>query len=473
MTNNANIIKISENRYKMVQIASPYNFMGNKCHIDEDMVTLTVSGRYDRCELEVNFSEALFGLTFIMSHLTGDENMKLQENIKLVHDFIDIMNLCRDWDDEGSHKIPEKEYNNIIAQFKQVVCNDYIQMVLWKSQQDIEIFQKIIRILTFDKPTWWKQDQMISGLKRLTNEEKIGYWVDSSRVSDIVRDIDEYIIPNKYKDIFKEMRLKYKYKKSSFFNINKSFTKYSKEDFTSLYKYGLMSDKYELVMAFPEYAEKEKHIPEQMPKSATFITDETSTHTRKVVDVIINDTGIVIKDKDGDESAIKVGEEFWVGNQARPFILEKKDNKMAFVKYRNNGEVLEEEDIKPGKWLMATTSGAARNGLFHKVKPLPLRIHFNGFTPMHPWKSKYDEDIVDNMMSFGEFNGLPVYKYAKDKKTYVIKIEDAYYPLFLYRKSDAQSRESQEEWMKLRSQAAWFTSDGNIALFGNKILFAD
>ena len=473
MTNNANIIKISENRYKMVQIASPYNFMGNKCHIDEDMVTLTVSDRYDRCELEVNFSEALFGLTFIMSHLTGDENMKLQENIKLVHDFIDIMNLCRDWDDEGSHKIPEKDYNSIVTQFKQVVCNDYIQMVLWKSQQDIEIFQKIIRVLTFDKPTWWKQDQMIYGLKRLTNEEKIGYWVDSSRVSDIVRDIDEYIIPNKYKDIFKEMRLKYKYKKSSFFNINKSFTKYSKEDFTSLYKYGLMSDKYELVMAFPEYAEKEKHIPEQMPKSATFITDETSTHTRKVVDVIINDTGIVIKDKDGDESTIKVGEEFWVGNQARPFILEKKENKMVFVKYRNNGDVLEEEDIKPGKWLMATTSGAARNGLFHKVKPLPLKIHFNGFTPMHPWKSRYDEDILSNMTSFGEFNGLPVYKYTKDENTYVIKIEDAYYTLHLYKKSDAQSRESQEEWTTLRSQAAWFTSDGNIALFGNKILFAD
>ena len=58
MTNNANIIKISENRYKMVQIASPYNFMGNKCHIDEDMVTLTVSDRYDRCEIEVNYSEA-------------------------------------------------------------------------------------------------------------------------------------------------------------------------------------------------------------------------------------------------------------------------------------------------------------------------------------------------------------------------------------------------------------------------------
>lgn len=122
---------------------------------------------------------------------------------------------------------------------------------------------------------------------------------------------------------------------------------------------------------------------------------------------------------------------------------------------------------------MATTSGAARNGLFHKVKPLPLRIHFNGFTPMHPWKSKYDEDIVNNMMSFGKFNGLPVYKYAKDKKTYVIKIEDAYYALYLYRKSDAWSRESQEEWMKLRSQATWFSTDGKLALFGNRILFAD
>lgn len=92
---------------------------------------------------------------------------------------------------------------------------------------------------------------------------------------------------------------------------------------------------------------------------------------------------------------------------------------------------------------------------------------------MHPWKSKYDEDIVNNMMSFGKFNGLPVYKYAKDKKTYVIKIEDAYYALYLYRKSDARSRESQEEWMKLRSQATWFSTDGKLALFGNRILFAD
>ena len=473
MTNNANIIKISENKYKMVQIASPYNFMGNKCHIDEDMVTLTVSDRYDRCELEVNFSEALFGLTFIMSHLTGDENMKLQENIKLVHDFIDIMNLCRDWDDEGSHKIPEKEYNNIIAQFKQVVCNDYIQMVLWKSQQDIEIFQKIIRVLTFDKPTWWKQDQMISGLKRLTNEEKISYWIDRSRVNDIVRDINEYIVPNKYKNVFKEMTLKFKYKKSSFFNTNKSFVKYSKEDFTSLYNYALMSDKYELLMAFPEYAEKQKCTLEQMPKSATFITNETSTHTRKMVDVNIYDDYITITDEDGDIERINIGEKFWIGNQNRPFILEKKENKMTFVKYRNNGETLEEVTVKSGKWLKATTSGAARNGLFHKVKPLPLRVHFNGFTPMHPWKSRYDEERLSNITSFGEFNGLPVYKYTKDENTYVIKIEDAYYTLHLYKKSDAQSRESQEEWMKLRSQATWFSTDGKLALFGNRILFAD
>lgn len=271
-------------------------------------------------------------------------------------------------------------------------------------------------------------------------KKKISYWIDRSRVSDIVRDIDEYIIPDRYKAIFKEMSLKYKYKKSSFFNMNKSFVKYSKEDFTSLYNYALMSDKYELLMAFPEYAGKqEQYVPAEMPQSVIFVTDETSTHTRKVVDVIINDTGIVIKDKDGDESTIKVGEEFWIGNQNRPFILEKKNGKIVFIKYRNNGDILEEEVIKPGKWLMATTSGAARNGLFHKVKPLPLRIHFNGFTPMHPWKSKYDEDIVNNMMSFGKFNGLPVYKYAKDKKTYVIKIEDTYYALYLYRKSDARS----------------------------------
>ena len=53
------------------------------------------------------------------------------------------------------------------------------------------------------------------------------------------------------------------------------------------------------------------------------------------------------------------------------------------------------------------------------------------------------------------------------------EIEDAYYTLYLYRKSDARSRESQEEWMKLRSQATWFSTDGKLALFGNRILFAD
>lgn len=476
MMNNVNVIRKEENEnlYKMIQIVSPFNFMGNKCHIDKDIVPIDVREGGVNYTLEVDFSEALFGITFIMSHLTGDDNVKLQENIKLVHEFIDIMNLCKNWDDEGDHKIPEKDYNAIVSQFKQVVCDKYIQMVLWKSRPDIELFQKIIRALTYDDPTWWKEDQMISGIKRLTNEEKIGYWVDSSRVSDIVRAIDEYIVPDKYKAIFKEMSLKYKYNKSSFFNANKSFVKYSVDDFASLYKCGLMHDKYELLMAFPEYAEKkEKHIPERMPQSVIFVTDETSTHTRKVVKVSIDDYYITITDEYDDTERINIGEEFWIGNQNRPFILEKKNGKMVFIKYRNNGDILEEEVIKSGKWLMATTSGAARNGLFHKVKPLPLRIHFNGFTPMHPWKSKYDEDIVNNMMSFGKFNGLPVYKYAKDKKTYVIKIEDAYYALYLYRKSDARSRESQEEWMKLQSQATWFSTDGKLALFGNRILFAD
>lgn len=475
MMNNVNVIRKEENEniYKMIQIVSPYNFMGNKCHVDEDIVSIDISDSHEKCTLEVNFSEAIFGLTFVMSHLTGDDNVKLQENIKLILNFIDIMNLCKDWDDEGDHKIPEKDYNSIVTQFKQVICHDYVCMILWKGQNNIEIFQKIVRVLTADKPTWWKEDQMVSDLKRLTNEEKIGYWVDRFRVSDIVKAIDEYIVPDKYKAIFKEMALKYKYKKSSFFNSNRSFVKYSIEDFKCLYNHALKSDKYDLLMAFPEYAEKEKHIPEQMPQSAIFVTNEISTHTRKVVKVSINDNYITITDEDDDIEKINIGEEFWVGNQTRPFILEKKENKMVFVKYRNNGEVLEEENVRPGKWLMATTSGAARNGLFHKVKPLPLKVHFNGFNPIHPWKSKYAEDIVDNMMSFGKFNGLPVYKYAKDKKTYVIKIEDAYYPLYLYSKSDAQSRESQEEWMKLRSQAAWFTSDGKLALFGNRILFAD
>ena len=476
MMNNVNVIKKDETVYTMKQIVSPFNFMGNKCHIDEDMVTIDISDRWGSYKLAVNFSEALFAITFIVSHLTGDDNKKLQENIKLILNFINIMDLCKDWDDEGDHKISEKDYNSIVTQFKQVVCHDYVCMVLWKDQAEIETFQQIVKYLTFNHAkTWWSENTMITSLtERIGGNAKVGYWIDKSRVTDIARDINEYIVPDKYKAIFKEMSLKYKYKKSSFFNMNKSFVKYSVEDFRSLYNYSLLNNEYELMMSFPEYSGKqEQYVPEQMPKSVTFVTDETSTHTRKVVEVIINDTGIVIKDKDDDELTIKVGEEFWIANQARPFILEKKENKMTFVKYRNNGETLEEVTVKSGKWLMATTSGAARNGLFHKVKPLPLRVHFNGFTPMHPWKSRYDEERLSNITSFGEFNGLPVYKYTKDENTYVIKIEEAYYVLHLYRKSDAQSKESQTEWMKLWSQATWFSTDGKMGLFGNKILFAD
>lgn len=472
---NANMIKISENKYKMNQIVSPFNFMGNKCHVDEDIISIDIlDSRYGNYELEVNFSEALFGITFVISHLTGDENMKLQENIKLVYNFINIMGLCKDWDDEGDHNIPEKEYDKIIEEFKQLVCRKYMHMVLWEEQNDIEVFQKIVKEITLRDLNWWSLNNMITSLEKLTDGSKVGYWIDEYMVKDIARDINEYIVPDKYKAIFKEMTLKFKYRKSSFFNANRSFVKYSKEDFNSLYRYTLMCDNYEMMMAFPEYAGKqEQYIPAEMPKSVTFTTNELTTHTRKVVEVSIDDNYITITDEDGDIEEIHVSEEFWIGNQARPFILEKKNGKMVFVKYRNNGDILEEEAIKPGKWLMATTSGAARNGLFHKVKPLPLKVHFNGFTPMHPWKSRYDEDILDNIDIAAGFNGLPIYKYTKDKNTYVIKIEEAYYVLHLYRKSDAQSRESQEEWLKLRSQAAWFTSDGNIALFGNKILFAD
>ena len=354
MMNNVNVIRKEENEniYKMVQIVSPFNFMGNKCHIDEDIVTIDVSDRYGNYKLEVNFSEALFGITFIMSHLTGDDNdnIKLQENIKLILNFIDIMNLCKDWDDEGDHKIPEKDYISIVIQFKQVVCHDYVCMVLWKRQADIEVFQKIVRELTLRDLNWWSLNNMITSLERLTDGSKVGYWLDRSRVSDIVRAIDEYIVPDKYKAIFKEMSLKYKYKKSSFFNANKSFVKYSVDDFASLYKCGLMHDKYELLMAFPEYAEKkEKHIPERMPQSVIFVTDETSTHTRKVVKVSIDDYYITITDEYDDTERINIGEEFWIGNQNRPFILEKKNGKMVFIKYRNNGDILEEEVIKPGK----------------------------------------------------------------------------------------------------------------------------
>lgn len=60
MMNNVNAIRKEENEniYKMVQIVSPFNFMGNKCHIDEDMVTIDISDRWGNYKLDVNFSEA-------------------------------------------------------------------------------------------------------------------------------------------------------------------------------------------------------------------------------------------------------------------------------------------------------------------------------------------------------------------------------------------------------------------------------
>ena len=229
------------------------------------------------------------------------------------------------------------------------------------------------------------------------------------------------------------------------------------DDTKSIYS-GKPNGEPRLALAYPEYFREPDMVQRKEIKLENVRLDPQFTyisHTRTTVHIDYCENGIDIIYKENDDKIehIEVGESFKIGNECRYWGLEKAGNKYYFRKYRNNGDVLNEVYIRTGDWLMAVTSGACRNGMFHPVNPFPIQVHFIN----HNLSDLIRESIPGWAKEIGSINGCTVYgdDTIPNGRSVYIKNRSKYYPLTVELYSEADTNEAQEQFEKDFDNGAW------------------
>ena len=89
--------------------------------------------------------------------------------------------------------------------------------------------------------------------------------------------------------------------------------------------------------------------------------------SRIIVDIKTASNSCIMRTEDGKVITLSVGDTYHIGNQMRPYMVVKRKDGLWLEKYGDHGNIIEEERIpRYGKYLLATSSGAARNGVFHR-----------------------------------------------------------------------------------------------------------
>ena len=259
--------------------------------------------------------------------------------------------------------------------------------------------------------------------------------------------------------------------KSSSNTIKKHFLNFVYDNTKSIYS-GKPNGEPRLAMAFPEYFGEPDILKLEKINLDTVVLEPTFpaiSWTRTVVHIEYCDNGIdiIYKEKDNKVEHLAIDDTFKIGNECREWYLEKENGKYYFRKYRNNWEVLNEVYIRKGDWLLATTSGACRNGMFHPVNRFPIKVHFinNNLT-----ESIRDSISTNNIL--GTVNGCTVYgEDITNGRSIYIKNGSKYYPLTVDIYSAATTNEDQEQFEKDFNNGDWKNS--KISIYRGHFMIKD
>ena len=228
-----------------------------------------------------------------------------------------------------------------------------------------------------------------------------------------------------------------------------------------------------LAMAYPEYFGEPDKVQRKEIKLENVRLDaqfKYISHTRTTVHIDYCENGIdIIYKENDDKEHIEVGNSFKIGNECRYWDLEKDGNKYYFRKYRNNGDLLNEVYIRPGDWLMAVTSGACRNGMFHPVNPFPIQVHFIN----HNLSNLIRESIPGWAKEIGSINGCTAFgdgTFTNGESVY-IKNRSKYYPLTVELYSESTTNESQEQFEKDFENGDW--KNEKFSIYRGHLLIKD
>lgn len=195
------------------------------------------------------------------------------------------------------------------------------------------------------------------------------------------------------------------------------------------------------------------------------------TGTREKVRVGVSPEAVIIERSEASV-LYKEGDQLWIGNQRRPFEFIKDNGKWFLRKFRDNGDILEECPIRNGVFLIARTSGAARNGVLHRNKPMPISVAFNNLKPVL-MRDEYhvlgegdfslEEGIKEKGIVVSRING--VYELIKFRYGYYVRDtrDDGYMNINVrIGKSSSMSSATQTEFLMNFDSANWVSSDGKI-----------
>lgn len=132
--------------------------------------------------------------------------------------------------------------------------------------------------------------------------------------------------------------------------------------------------------------------------------------SRRTVDLKIIKNRVIVTDLDTGEIILNVtvGDTFRIANEVRDWeVIKNEKGFIEFVKCGDDGRILRITRVRPGKWLMARTSGEVRNGMFHKIKDMPM---YKIFEKSEDLCLKPESDSNIEMQSTGKtINGCELY----------------------------------------------------------------
>lgn len=229
-----------------------------------------------------------------------------------------------------------------------------------------------------------------------------------------------------------------------------------------------------LALAYPEYFGAPDKIHRKDINLSNVILEaqfKHISHTRTPVHIKYREDGIdiIYKEYDNEVESLNIGGFFKIDNECRYWELEREGNKYFFRKYRNNGDLLNEVYIRKGDWLLASTSGACRNGMFHPANPFPIQVHFINHNLSHLIR----ESIPSWAKEIGSINGCAAFgdgTFTKGESVY-IKNRSKYYPLIIECYSEANTNEAQEEFEKDFNNGDW--KNEKFSIYRGHLLIKD
>lgn len=427
---------------------------------------------------QMTILKSLNQMTILKSFIVGDGThytKKYYEAATKITRFMEVISLMESWDDI----CPE---NNISHEIAQNILTKFVSRIrfLYKEHDFEELSEKIFKCI---KQSYVSLEELFLDIEKSEgNETRKRYeFVFYDTIISIESQIDLWIADYKLTVIYNQFDLKMKYKDSDFFSLRRSFSEL-KPDYVitelkeKTFKYSRVHSyvkNFERSIAFAELLfPKSVREKREIPKKVNLKYKYKTTNTRNIVNICCSKEYITI-----ENTNYFPGDKLHIDSQMREYILSKEKDVWYFIKYKDNGDVIVKEKVKSGTFLMAVTNGAARNGLFHKMKTVPFKIALEKLESLdlYELKEMYDIENYEEIMGIDENN---IVIKIPNKYSPLIKHRDVtfngesyetnyvYYNTFVYTQSSLSvGYHSQQTFLYAFDKSDWLSDDDKICFF--------